>query len=109
MSDHFGTLRIKGLKLCSSKATQKITFLSLLISNIFPGFITVNLNDSMSTSLLPDSLKLVDIKPIFKKVLRNGKGNYRPVSMRLNISKLYKTFSISRLTLRFYLLFSVSD
>ena len=62
----------------------------------------------MITSLLPDSLKLVDIKPIFKKVLRNGKGNYRPVSMRLNISKLYKTFSISRLTLRFYLLFSVS-
>ena len=37
----------------------------------------------------PDGLKLADVKPVFKKNMRNSKTNYRPVSILSNVSKLY--------------------
>ena len=37
------------------------------------------LNDSLETGTFPDSLKLADITPVFKKKDLLNKTNYRPV------------------------------
>ena len=40
--------------------------------------------------VFPTSLKLANITPVYKKVLKNSKENYRPVSIMPNISKIYE-------------------
>ena len=44
----------------------------------------------MENSVFPDSLKQVDIKPVYKEDSRNEKENYRPVSISPKLSKIYE-------------------
>ena len=44
----------------------------------------------MNNAVFPDELKHADIKPIYKKVKLNEKGNYRPVSILPNLSKIFE-------------------
>ena len=44
----------------------------------------------MNKGVLPDELKHGDIKPIYKKEIRNEKENYRPVSILPNLSKIFE-------------------
>ena len=48
------------------------------------------LNDSLETGMFPDSLKLADITPVFKKKDPLNKTNYRPVSVLPIVSKLFE-------------------
>ena len=48
------------------------------------------LNDSLETGTFPDSLKLADITPVFKKKDPLNKTNYRPVSVLPIVSKLFE-------------------
>ena len=76
-----------------SKAAQKISFLPLLITKIFSDFITANLNNSVSTSIISDSVKLAYIKPVFKE------GKYTPVSKLSKNLKDTKNMYISWFTM----------
>ena len=44
----------------------------------------------MNKGVFPDELKHADVKPIYKKESRNKKGNYRPVSILPNLSKIFE-------------------
>ena len=44
----------------------------------------------MNKGIFPDRVKHVDIKLIYKKESRNGKENYRPVSVLPNLSKIFE-------------------
>ena len=39
---------------------------------------------------VPQMLKLADICPIFKKKDKNGRDNYRPITLLSNLSKLFE-------------------
>ena len=40
--------------------------------------------------MFPDKLKLAEVVPVFKKNDKKDKINYRPISILLNISKIYQ-------------------
>ena len=48
------------------------------------------LNESIETDTIPDSLKLAEITPVFKKKDPLNKTNYRPVSILPIVSKLFE-------------------
>ena len=48
-------------------------------------------NDSLDTGTFPDSLKLADITPVFKKKDPMNKTNYHPVSVLPIVSKVFET------------------
>ena len=47
------------------------------------------INKSIETEYFPDSLKLVNVAPVFKKEDSFDKSNYRPVSILPLLSKVY--------------------
>ena len=57
--------------------------------DIFADFLHQNFNDAIATSVFPQNLKNANITPVFKKDDRNSETNYRPVSILLNVSKIY--------------------
>ena len=44
----------------------------------------------IKNSKFPPDLKLADVTPCYKKKLKSSKGNYRPISIFLNVSKTYE-------------------
>ena len=42
---------------------------------------TLLFNKTLEDGKIPDSWKLANVKPIFKKGKKNSPGNYRPVSL----------------------------
>ena len=58
-------------------------------SEIFGDFIFENFNNNVFYSIFPRLMKNAVITPVFKKGTKTSKGNYRPVSILSNISKLY--------------------
>ena len=55
----------------------------------FSEFLFAKFNDIILTLCFPEQLKYADVK-LFKNVSRNGKRNYRAISIISNISKIYK-------------------
>ena len=55
-----------------------------------PDILQKLLNESIETGTFPDSLKLTDIIPVFKKKDPLNKSNYRPVSVLPIVSKLFE-------------------
>ena len=49
-------------------------------------------NDSVNSTIFPSDFKVADVTPIFKKGSRMIKGNYRPISILPNLSKLFEKF-----------------
>ena len=63
--------------------------ISIVLANLF--------NLSFSTGVFPDILKTSSIIPLFKKGSKLSCGNYRPISLLSNISKLLEKLMYSRL------------
>ena len=47
-----------------------------------------NVNEIIRNNRFPDSLKLSDTKPLYKKVYPSDKANYRPVSVTIIIESI---------------------
>ena len=60
------------------------------ISGIIPGPLTLIINQSLSTGLFPDRLKIAKAIPIFKKGDNHILDNYRPISLLPTVSKLFE-------------------
>ena len=57
-------------------------------SDIFSHFIFHSFNNMIDVCIFPTSLKEANITPIYKKVSKNSKENYRPESILPNISNI---------------------
>ena len=51
----------------------------------FASFICKSFNNMIDSSTLPAALTLAHITPVIKKVSKNSKKNYRPISILPNI------------------------
>ena len=49
-------------------------------------------NKTLEKGEIPDSWKLANVKPIFKKGKKNSPGNYRPVSLTSIVCKVFERF-----------------
>ena len=75
------------------KATQQGDIPTKIIKDnkdIFSYFISASFHNAVSKGVFPDELKHADIKPVYKMESRNEKENYRPVSILLNLSKIFE-------------------
>ena len=59
--------------------------------------LTLIINQSLSTGIFPDKLKIAKIKPIFKKENPNIPDNYRPISLLPAISKVFEKVAFIQL------------
>ena len=76
-----------------SKSSQDIDALSKIIkenSDIFAPFICESSNNMINSSIFPEVLKLTHKAPVFKKVCKNSKENYRLDRILSNITKSYE-------------------
>ena len=76
----------------TSKTTQKSDLPTKIIEenfDILVPFLFCSVNSSIDVSIIQKNLKFVDIIPAYKKNSRNGKTNYRPVSILLNLSNVF--------------------
>ena len=77
----------------SSKAYQKDNIPPKILeenADILSSFLKDDINLSFDKGKFPGNLKNADITPIFKKLDRNSKSNYRPVSILPTLSKIYE-------------------
>ena len=51
--------------------------------------IVIDFNSAIDTGIFPQNPKLADVAPLFKKDVKQYKGNYRPVSLLSSISKVF--------------------
>ena len=86
-------------KLNKRKAKQsyeiptKVTIESV---DIFSDVLCNNFNNSIVSSNFPQCLKLTDITPLHNKEKNILKGNYRPVSILLNLSKIFEKLCLHK-------------
>ena len=59
-------------------------------SDIFSNFLCNSFNNSIKLSTFSEILKYADITPLYKKGKKDIKGNYRPVSIFPNLSKIFE-------------------
>ena len=55
------------------------------------------MNESLTNNKFPDTLKLSDITPVFKKLDPSDKANYRPVSILPLVSKVFEKIMYDQL------------
>ena len=55
------------------------------------------INESLTNNQFLDTLKLSDIRPVFKKLDPNDKANYIPVSILLLLSKVFEKIMYDQL------------
>ena len=55
------------------------------------------INESLTKNQLPDTLKLSNITPVFKKLDPSDKANYRPVSILPSVSKVFEKIMYDQL------------
>ena len=67
------------------------------IIDIFSPKILIDFNSAVSTGLFPQSLKLADVIPLFKKGVKQSKGNHRPVSLLSSISKIFGILMLNQM------------
>ena len=58
--------------------------------DVFSDFLCVSFNSSIKSRKFPKNLKFADITPLQKKGKKDIKGNYRPVSILPNLSKIFE-------------------
>ena len=77
----------------TAKASQQSDIPTKILkqnSDYFAGYFCGNINQCISKSMFPPDLKLANVTPVYKNKSKNSKGNYRPVSILSNISKIYE-------------------
>ena len=82
------------MKLKSNKrggVTQIPTFVYQTISHLLSTPLSIIINESITTCVFPDCLKLALVTPIYKKGDRNDPSNYRPISSLPILSKIFET------------------
>ena len=91
--DNNATMRIiKNTKISTSKGHDGISSeLLRLITNDISKCITVIINQSLTSGIFPNSLKIAKVTPIFKKENNKLITNYRPISVLPVISKIFET------------------
>jgi hypothetical protein len=80
-------------RLDSAKACQDTDVPSKVIKDnaeLFTDFLHPCINECFESSLFPAFLKNANITPIHKKGSKNFKGNYRPISILPNVSKIFE-------------------
>ena len=85
----------------ANEATQNTDISTKLIrenSDIFADFIFENLNDSISQSVFPSTLKLANITPVYKKDSKSKKDHYRPISAFPGSSRIYERFFFKQIS-----------
>ena len=83
----------RDLKLDVNKASKNSDIpIKVLKENIdiFSNFLCNSFNYSIKLSTFPEILKHADITPLYKKGKKDIKGNYRPVSLLPNLSKIFE-------------------
>ena len=83
------------LNLDSFKACQELNLPTKIIEanpEIFTEVIHKELNRGLEVGNFPCTMKLANVTPVYKKGNRSEKGNYRPVSILPNISKVFKMY-----------------
>ena len=89
---------ISKLKSKSSSGHDGISaFLLKDINLIATPTITLIINQSLSTGIFPDKLKIAKVVPVFKKENPHMTGNYRPISLLPVISKVFEKIVFSQL------------
>ena len=71
--------------------------IKILKEYIFFPELTNCINESLTNNKFPDTLKLSDITPVFKKFDPSDKANYRPVSMLPLVSKVFEKIMYDQL------------
>ena len=85
----------------TNKAIQNTDIPTKLIkenSDIFANFIFENLNNCISHSIFPTSMKNAIITPIHKKGPKTSEDNFRPESILPNISKIYERVMVKQIS-----------
>ena len=59
-------------------------------SDTFSDFFHLSINVSINNGDFTSFLKLANVNHVLKKGCKNSKGNYRPISILKNISKVYE-------------------
>ena len=67
-----------------------------LVNDDISSCITLIINQSLSTGIFPDKLKIAEVTPVYKKY--DKKHNYRPISVLPVISKVFETVIFDQLT-----------
>ena len=97
------------LKLDVNKASQSSDIPIKVLkenSDIFSNFLCNSFNNSIKLSALPEILKHADILPLYKKGKKDIKGNYRPVSILPNLSKIFEKYMFKQMSQFFENIFS---
>ena len=68
-----------------------------LIKDIISPLLSELINESYSTGIYPNSLKIAKVIPIYKSGTKSTPGNYRPISLLSNINKIIEKTIYSRL------------
>ena len=90
--DNNATVRIiKGMKMSHSKGHDCISSeLIKLINTDISSCITVIINQSLTSGIFPDNLKIAKVSPIFKKGNKKLICNYRSISVLQVIPKVFE-------------------
>ena len=91
--DNITTFRIiKNIKSSTSKGHDGISseLLKLITSDVSKCITTI-INQSLTSGIFPNSLKIAKVTPIFKKGNNKLITNYRPISVLPVISKIFET------------------
>ena len=99
----------KILKLDVNKASQN-SHISIKVlkdnPDIFSNFLCNNFNNSMKLSIFSEILKHADITSLYKRGKKDIKGNYRPVSLLPNLSKIFEKCILEQMSQFFVSIFS---
>ena len=72
--------------------------LVMLINNDISHCITLIINQSLTSGIFPDRLKIAKVTPIYKKGCKKSISNYRAISVLPEISKVFETIMHEQLT-----------
>ena len=96
-------------RLDSTKACQDTDIPTKIIKDnaeLFTDFLHPSINECLESALFPTFLKNANITPIHKKGSKHCKGNYRPVSILSNVSKIFERPIFYQMSIFFEKIFS---